>query len=157
MKTLYTLLLAFGLCFTVHAQSNVINNYNQLTGSAKASVDNALNANYYKLLIQEGFTSKYLGDQANEKSVEIVGLNSLLVDNFNANEIHFNNSKIIFFNNINSLTNNIVTVNLSNAANLQYVVFTSQIDIPNVQLQQWIGNLNLPSTTQVIYRKIVLN
>src|SRR5690606_20031233 len=79
MKTFYTLLLAFGLCLTSHAQSNInVVNYQNANLQSQNEINSLLSTNQNRLLLQNGFSAKQLSnDNLGLKLIKVVNSNSI--------------------------------------------------------------------------------
>lgn len=157
MKTLYTLLLAFGLCLTSHAQSmqNYDTYYNQASVTEKSNMNDIFKGTPHKLILAENQQTNYLwNDGSALKMIDIFDLSAFNQQFVNSHSIDFSQVKAIKFNNINSQTQ-ITSVDLSNYTQLEYVIF----DIDNLNVVSHANllmqTLILPSNIKVLYRYLM--
>lgn len=158
MKTFYTLLLAFGLCLTSHAQSNGISllnydtYYKQATATEKRNLDTYLKGTPYKLIFDDQQQAKSIWNNGSELLMidinNVPGFNQQLLATYNT---EFSKVKAIKINNISAKTGSI-NIDLSNYPQLEYVIF--DIDSLNAvpHLNTLIQNLSVTSQVKVMYR-----
>jgi len=155
MKTIYTLLLAFGLCFTVHAQS--VLNFNSASSQIKNQVETLQQGNINRLLFQSGFSTKHLSnDNQGIKLIKIVNSNSIdnniLVD-YGAN---YSNVKAIVFSDIKNTSSIVEALDLTGFNSLEYVVIDAYEALSNAFIQNLLQNVQLPLNVTIVYKHNVL-
>lgn len=158
MKTFYTLLLAFGLCLTSHAQSNVnVVNYKNASSQIQSQLEMLLQGNQNRLLLQSGFPVKHLSnDNQGIKLVQVVESNSI------SNEIladfsgDYSKVKAIVFSNITTNSSVISALDLTSFHALQYIVINSTETLSNTFVQNMLQNVQLPPNVTIVYKQDVL-
>lgn len=155
MKTLYTLLLAFGLCFTVHAQQLI--SFDQLNDNQVNQLEQYKSNDTYLLLLQEGFAPKLIGDSSKPKVVQVVGFNTLNGEVVAENIAFFSQAKAILINDFEEQNVSISPLDLSICVELEYITFNMQQEISNTILQNWISNSQLPLQIKIVKKVMQLN
>lgn len=158
MKTFYTLLLAFGLCLTSHAQSNAnIVNYHNASSQVQNELNNLLSGNLNKLLLQTGFPAKQLSnDNQGIKLVQVVESNSI------SNEIladfsgDYSKVKAVVLSNITTNSSFVSALDLTSFNALQYIVINSTETLSNTFVQNMLQNVQLPPNVTIVYKQDVL-
>lgn len=155
MKTLYTLLIACGLCFTVHAQQLI--NFDQLNDNQVNQLEQYKSNDTYLLLLQEGFAPKLIGDSSKPKVVQVVGFNTLNGEVVAENIAFFSQAKAILINDFEEQNVSISPLDLSICVELEYITFNMQQEISNTILQNWISNSQLPLQIKIVKKVMQLN
>lgn len=155
MKTLYTLLIACGLCFTVHAQQLI--NFDQLNQNEVIQLEQYKSNDTYLLLLQEGFAPKLIGDSSKTKVVHVVGFNTLNDEVVAENIEFFSQAKAILINDFEEQNVSISPLDLSICVELEYITFNMQQEISNTILQNWISNSQLPLQIKIVKKVMQLN
>lgn len=155
MKTLYTLLIACGLCFTVHAQQLI--NFDQLNQNEVIQLEQYKSNDTYLLLLQEGFAPKLIGDSSKPKVVQVVGFNTLNGEVVAENIAFFSQAKAILINDFEEQNVSISPLDLSFCVELEYITFNMQHEISNTILQNWISNSQLPLQIKIVKKFMQLN
>jgi len=155
MKTLYTLLIACGLCLTVHAQQLI--NFDQLNDNQVNQLEQYKSNDTYLLLLQEGFAPKLIGDSSKPKVVQVVGFNTLNGEVVAENIAFFSQAKAILINDFEEQNVSISPLDLSICVELEYITFNMQQEISNTILQNWISNSQLPLQIKIVKKFMQLN
>lgn len=155
MKTLYTLLIACGLCLTVHAQQLI--NFDQLNDNQVNQLEQYKSNDTYLLLLQEGFAPKLIGDSSKPKVVQVVGFNTLNGEVVAENIAFFSQAKAILINDFEEQNVSISPLDLSFCVELEYITFNMQHEISNTILQNWISNSQLPLQIKIVKKFMQLN
>ena len=155
MKTLYTLLIACGLCLTVHAQQLI--NFDQLNDNQVNQLEQYKSNDTYLLLLQEGFAPKLIGDSSKLKVVQVVGFNTLNGEVVAENIAFFSQAKAILINDFEEQNVSISPLDLSICVELEYITFNMQQEISNTILQNWISNSQLPLQIKIVKKFMQLN
>lgn len=155
MKTLYTLLIACGLCLTVHAQQLI--NFDQLNDNQVNQLEQYKSNDTYLLLLQEGFAPKLIGDSSKPKVVQVVGFNTLNGEVVAENIAFFSQAKAILINDFEEQNVSISPLDLSFCVELEYITFNMQHEISNTILQNWISNSQLPLQIKIVKKVMQLN
>jgi len=153
MKTIYTLLLAFGLCLTVHSQSvqNYDTYYNQASSTEKQNISSFLNGAPHKLIYDPNQKAVTLYADGNDvKMIEVMNLNGFSQNQVNNNLTAFAAAKMIKIY-INSSTQ-ASTIDLSAFTQLQYVVFELEASNLVSTVNTIVQTITLPQQVQVLYR-----
>ena len=158
MKTFYTLLLAFGLCFTVHAQNNAnIVNYQNVGSQVQNQLNALLNGNQNRLLLQAGFSSKQLGDDNQGiKLIQAIGNNAIsdaVLQDFSAD---YTKVKAIVLSNIKANSSTVSALDLTAFSALQYLVVETNENLTTVFVQSLLQSIQLPANVVIVYKKEVL-
>src|SRR5690606_6457017 len=155
MKTLYTLLIACGLCLTVHAQQLI--NFDQLNDNQVNQLEQYKSNDTYLLLLQEGFAPKLIGDSSQPKVVQVVGFNTLNGEVVAENIAFFSQAKAILINDFEAQDLSISPLDLSIYEELEYITFNMQHQISKTILQNWISNSQLPLQIKIVKKFMQLN
>ena len=155
MKTFYTLLLAFGLCLTVHSQ-NIID-FNSASSPVKNQIEVLLQGDTNRLLFQSGFSTKHLSnDNQGIKLIKIVNSNSIdnniLVD-YGAN---YSNVKAIVFSDITNSSSTVEALDLTGFNSLEYVVIDANESLSNLFIQNLLQSVQLPKNVIIVHKHVVL-
>lgn len=158
MKTIYTLLLACGLCLTSHAQSNVnIVNYQNAGSQVQSQLDVLLQGNQNRLLLQNGFPTKQLSnDNQGIKLVNVVGSNSISNEILQDFAADYSNVKAVVFSDVNNNSPAVLPLDLTTFGSLQYVVINSNDILSNTFVQNLLQNVQVPANVVIVYRKEVV-
>lgn len=158
MKTLYTLLLAFGLCFTVHAQNNAnIVNYQNVGTQVQSQLETLLIGNQNRLLLQAGFSSKQLGDDNQGiKLIQAVGSEAISNEVLQDFAADYTKVKAIVLSNITANSNVVSDLDLSAFTALQYFVVKTNETLTTTFVQSLLQNIQIPANVVIVYKKEVL-
>lgn len=158
MKTLYTLLLAFGLCFTVHAQNNAnIVNYQNVGTQVQSQLETLLIGNQNRLLLQAGFSSKQLGDDNQGiKLIQAVGSEAISNEVLQDFAADYTKVKIIVLSDIKTNSQVISVLDLTLFSALQYFVIESNETLTTAFVQSLLQNVQMPENVVIVYKKEVL-
>lgn len=158
MKTFYTLLLAFGLCFTIHAQENVaVLNYDSYLQQQPQEVRNEINSYVSgtpsKLLLEKEFPAKHLW-QTDQGSVviDIVNTHSVNETIVQDNNADFNNAKALVISNVNANSQVIEAIDLSSFTQLKYIIVQTNQTMSATAVAQLLQNVQLPVGVLVFYK-----
>jgi len=158
MKTFYTLLLAFGLCLTSHAQSNInVVNYQNANLQSQNEINSLLSTNQNRLLLQNGFSAKQLSnDNLGLKLIKVVNSNSIdnaVLTNFAGD---YSNVEIIVLSNIDANSQVITNLDLNGFSSLKYIIINTNETLINTFVQNMLQNVQLPPNVLVVYKHEVL-
>lgn len=155
MKTIYTLLLAFGLCFTVHAQNIV--SYQNLSSQEKNEIDLLSKSDQNRLLLQFGFPTKLLAnDNQGIKILDVVGSQSINNEILEGTSEGFSKVELIIISDLTNESLAISTLNLENFGSIKYLLITSNEMLSNAFVVNLLSNVQLPSNIVVVYKQNVL-
>lgn len=158
MKTIYTLLLACGLCLTSHAQSNAnIVNYQNVSSQVQSQLDALLSGNQNRLLLQAGFSSKQLAnDNQGIKLIQAVGSDAISDEILQDFAADYTKVKTIVLSNITTNSDAVSTLDLTALSTLQYFVVETSETLTNTFIQNLLQNIQIPVNVVVVCKKAVL-
>ena len=158
MKTLYTLLLAFGLCFTVHAQNNAnIVNYQNVGSQVQNQLNALLSGNQNRLLLQAGFSSKQLGDDnQGVKLIQAVGSDAISNEVLQDFAADYTKVKAIVLSNIKANSTAVQALDLTAFNDLQYILIESNETLTTAFVQSLLQNVQMLENVVIVYKKEVL-
>lgn len=158
MKTFYTLLLAFGLCLTSHAQSNSILTLSEKQLNLSQSEFLALNDKFDGAIQALTFTNDfyYLSYATPNSHVEKITLeNRYEISEIDIQDItyDFDLIKILKLNWKSGNSFNLNVQFLNKLKNLEYIYLVSDSDIDKNSVQLLLNNIliELSQSVQVIY------
>ena len=158
MKTLFTLLLAFGLCFTVHAQNNAnIVNYQNVGTQVQSQLETLLIGNQNRLLLQAGFSSKQLGDDnQGVKLIQAVGSDAISNEVLQDFAADYTKVKAIVLSNIKANSTAVQALDLTAFNDLQYILIETSETLTTAFVQNLLQNVQIPANVVIVYKKEVL-
>lgn len=158
MKTLYTLLLAFGLCFTVHAQNNAnIVNYQNVGTQVQSQLETLLIGNQNRLLLQAGFSSKQLGDDnQGVKLIQAVGSDAISNEVLQDFAADYTKVKAIVLSNIKANSTAVQALDLTAFNDLQYILIETNETLTTAFVQSLLQNVQMLENVVIVYKKEVL-
>ena len=152
MKTFYTLLLAFGLCFTSHAQ-NIID-FNSASSQLKSQIEGLQQGDINRLLFQSGFSTKHLSNNNQGiKLLKVVGTNSISDDILNDYSGNYSSVKVISFTNITTGSDVLSLLDLTAFSSLDFILVNTNDDLNQSFVKGLFKNVKLPSNVTIVIKK----